>query len=254
MYSVHTKSLLSLLLTSFLFSCDPKKEELEVEDPEDYAIPLQPGKYITYRLDSLVFVQAGRSEETHSYQEKHVVDASFTDNTGQKSYRIYRYLNNLAGTQSWAPAGTYIITPTLGTLEVIENNMRVIALAGPVKEGQSWKGNRFIGPEPYASLHNFSNDDNIGDWDFEIESTSETITLNNRSVKNVITVTHINEILNVPITDPTAFASKSLSVDKFAKGIGLVYQEHVLWEYQPNPNGTPYKTGFGIKRSLLEHN
>jgi hypothetical protein len=27
-----------------------------------------------------------------------------------------------------------------------------------------------------------------------------------------------------------------------------------LWEYQPNPNGTPYRTGFGIKRTIIDHN
>ncbi|MDB5196616.1 MAG: hypothetical protein JWP88_987, partial [Flaviaesturariibacter sp.] len=56
------------------------------------------------------------------------------------------------------------------------------------------------------------------------------------------------------ITSVSAFASRSFARDKIAKGIGLISQEYILWEYQPNPNGTPYKIGFGVKRTILDHN
>jgi len=50
------------------------------------------------------------------------------------------------------------------------------------------------------------------------------------------------------------YGIKSFGVDKYAKNIGLIYQELDLWEYQPNPGGTPYKVGFALKRSIVEHN
>jgi len=256
MTSTLTKLLLLCSASLSLLSCDSKKETLEVETPHSYMMSLEPGKYITYRLDSTVFLQAGRKEELHSYQEKHLVDASFTDNLGRTSYRIYRYLRDADGTQPWAPAGTYVITPLTHTVEVIQNNMRVIALAGPIKEGQTWKGNRYLASEPYSFLHNFSNDDDMGNWDFVIESMGGTETFNNQTISDILTVSHVEELTNIPIDDPEAFASKTISFDKYAKGVGLVYQEHTLWEYQPNPGAgnTPYYVGFGVKRSLLEHN
>ncbi len=161
------------IATFFLFSCKEEFEDFKVESPEDYSITLIPGKYITYRLDSLVFTQQGRSEETHSYQEKHIVDANITDNLNRPSFRIYRSIRDLAGTQPWRPSGSYFITPLENSVEVIEDNLRTIKLIAPIKEGTVWKGARFFGAEPYSSLYNFSNDDNIADWDFTIESANE---------------------------------------------------------------------------------
>jgi hypothetical protein len=54
-------------------------------------------------------------------------------------------------------------------------------------------------------------------------------------------------------------------MDKYAKGIGLVYQELVLWEHETgrkeDRTTIPWRIsfaqfykGFGVKRTLLEHN
>ena len=65
----------------------------------------------------------------------------------------------------------------------------------------------------------------------------------------------MNETINVPVTDPNAYAAKTYAIDKYAKGIGLIYQELDMWEYQPNTGGTSgYKVGFEVKRTLLDHN
>lgn len=74
------------------FSCN-EKEEFVTEQLNEY-IPLQVGKYITYRIDSLVFTNFGRTIETRRYQVKEQVDAQITDNLGRPSFRIYRYLRD----------------------------------------------------------------------------------------------------------------------------------------------------------------
>ncbi len=56
------------------------------------------------------------------------------------------------------------------------------------------------------------------------------------------------------MVDAASFAARSLSTDKFAKNIGLVYQEYILWEYQPNPGSSAYKIGFGVKRTMIDRN
>jgi len=50
-----------------------------------------------------------------------------------------------------------------------------------------------------------------------------------------------------------------LASDKFAKTIGLVARDFIMWEYQPPaPNSPPntlgFKTGFGIKMWMVDHN
>lgn len=236
-------------------SCKDEIEDIKLESPSEY-LSLQPGKYITYRLDSTVFTQNGSVQEVHSYQEKVIVDGEFTDNLGRKSYRVYRFLRNVAGTTPWTSAGSFFITPTTTEAEIIENNLRVVKLAAPIKEGEAWNGNRFLAIDPYKSGFDFSDDSHIHleDWDFTYAGKGETLILNNQTINEVLTVKGPDISVNATISDPQAFGSRTLSIDKYAKNLGLVYQELILWEYQPGAGGSSFRVGFGIKRSMIDHN
>ncbi|HVG40471.1 MAG TPA: hypothetical protein VM888_02575 [Chitinophagaceae bacterium] len=247
-----------LILTFSFFSCKSEVEAFNGETITDY-IPLQEGKYITYRLDSTVFPNAGRSTEVHSYHEKNVVDAPIVDNMGRPGYRVFRYLRDTAGLKPWASAGSYSITVLDKSVEVYDNNLRTIPLIAPIKEGATWIGNRYLGDDPYRSLYNFTSVDNndLSDWEYTYSSIgSESIGA--KAYDNVVTVYHKNEMQNEQNNRPridTVFASRTLSLDKYAKSVGLVFQERIMWEYQPNLTGpSAYRTGFGVKRTLIEHN
>ncbi|MDB5251401.1 MAG: hypothetical protein JWP27_570 [Flaviaesturariibacter sp.] len=240
-------------LTVFFTACKDKNEDFKIEAAPDY-YALQAGKFTIYRLDSTVFTQQGRVQETHSYQEKDVVDHQATDGLGRPGWIVYRYIRDTAGLTSWRSTGTYIIIPQETGVEVVENNMRSIRLISPVKEGTTWKGNRFIPADSYFAQYLFGNDDEITDWDFTITGVGETTVIRNKTYSNVVTVQGIDDSFNYPITVTNSFANRTFSVERFARGIGTVYQELVMWEYQPNPNGTPYYIGFGVKRSILDHN
>lgn len=255
-------SLFTLSILVFFIGCTKETEEYNTDALSSY-LPLQTGKYITYRLDSLVFTQSGRKEETHTYQEKLEIAAQLTDNLGRPSYRVDRYIRDSAGQNSWSHAGASFITPLTKEIEVISDNLRVLRLALPIKESNTWKGFRYISsgttnnPQgPYHSLYEF-NDDNhihINDWEFTYGAKDESLSLNGKTIDSVVTVLGPNEAANAPVTDAKSFGSKTFLVDKYAKKIGLVYQELIMWEYQPNPNGTPFKVGFGVKRSMIDHN
>ena len=258
-FSLTRLSILAITVCSF-FSCTEKKEVFQTDPLSDY-IPLASGKYITYRLDSTVFTNFGRTTEIHKYQVKHVIDAQITDNLGRLSYRVYRYIRDSVNAQSWTaaqpwvPSGSYLITSLTDQVEVIEDNLRFIKLHLPIRDGNSWKGNKYLPADPYGSLYNFSNDDAMSDWDFYFDGEPATFSYNGQNYSNVYSIEEENESFNVPITDSHAYAAKSRSVEKYSKSIGLVYREYELWEYQPNPGGpSPYKTGFGIKMWMISHN
>ena len=253
-------NLLFIFLLSFV-SCS-EKEEFETTQIEDFTA-LEPGKYITYRVDSLVFPNFGRTTEVHKYQQKHVIDALITDNLGRPSYRVFRYIRDSVNAQSWTdeqawvPNGTYFITPLNDQLEVIEDNLRVIKLHLPFREGFTWRGNAHLPANAYESLFGlFSNDDNMYDWEFYYSTLEPSWSYKNNNYTDVWTIEAADEIYNVPITDPTAYAARTRAVEKYARDIGLVYREFELWEYQPNPGGTggPYKTGFGVTQWMIDHN
>lgn len=235
----------------FLFSCK-KNEEFITEPLTDY-IPLEVGREIIYRLDSLDF---SRSENFVHYQEKHVVDAEVTDAMGRPSFRIYRFLRDTLGVKPWVSAGTYYITPAKNRMEVIENNLRFVKLITPIQLDNTWKGNQFLPDEPFDPLFKFINDSDMEFWDYTYTSTGETLVLNGETVPDVITVSSIDRVDNVPVTDPSGIGYIDLVQEKYAKGIGLVYQRFAMWEYQPpnisNPAGK--KTGFDITRTMIDHN
>jgi hypothetical protein len=243
------------LIALFVISCEKQTEEFKTEAISDY-LPLSTGKYITYRLDSTVFTNLGRTEETHKYQVKHVVDAAITDNLGRPGYRILRYLRDSAGTKPWVANGSYFITNLEDQAEVVEDNLRSIKLHIPFKLNNTWKGNRYISSDPYASLFSFSNDDNMNDWDFNVDQYDATTSIGGKQVNNVYTISHVDEALNAPVTDPRLYGARSFSLEKYSKTIGLVYRDYILWEYQPNTGGGGggYKTGFGIKMWMIDHN
>ena len=242
------------ICSPLFFSCN-EKEELVSASLNDYS-PLVAGKYITYRVDSTVFTNFGRAIEVHKYQVKHQVDALITDNLGRPSYLVFRYIRDSAGLQPWRANGSYFVTVLSDQLELIDDNMRVIKLHFSIKNGFSWKGNRHLPLDPYASLYDFNNDDNMGDWDFYYDGDPASFSFQGKNYSDVITVEQADETFNVPILIPNAFASINRSVERYSKGIGLVYRELILWEQQPNegnPAG-PSKTGFGLSMWMIDHN
>ncbi|MDQ6609491.1 MAG: hypothetical protein M3Y85_06700 [Bacteroidota bacterium] len=243
---------LPLLAAVFFFSCKKETEVFQTEALSTY-LPTQPGKYITYRLDSTLFTNFGASVVVHSYQEKHEVDALITDNLGRPAYRVFRSIRDTTGTKPWQPVGSYFITPLTNTVEVVENNLRFLKLASPIKEGNTWKGNRYLPADAY-NTYDFSNDDNIGDWDYTYTKVGSSLTLSGQVYANTITVDQINESTNAPLANSNAYGYLNYSVDKYAKGLGLIYQELTMWEYQPISSGRPGFKGFGVKRSIIAHN
>lgn len=253
LYSITRFSLLALLVSS-LFSCN-EKEEFVTDKISEY-MPMTVGKYIVYRLDSLVFTEFGRTIETRRYQQKDEVAGTFTDLAGRPSFRIQRYLRDSLGIGSWQPLSTYVITALADQVEVLEDNLRFIKLHMPVTDGFSWKGNKFMPDNPYQLKYNFSNDNEMELWDYYYDGLAAPFSYRGINYTDVLSVEEIDEAFNVPITSPTSYAARSRAVAKYSKSIGLVYQEYELWEYQPNTGGAggPYYTGFGVKRWMIDHN
>lgn len=247
--------LTSVLCCFFLTSCQNTNENFVTDNITDYFIPLQTGKYITYRLDSTVFVKSGASIEIHKYQVKHTVQQQIMDNLGNRSYLIHRTISNETGTGPWVDNGNYWVTPTENRIEVIENNLRYVPLRMPLKTGFTWKGNSMMPGSPYKPLFNMDTGSDINTWDFVYTSFGDT-TVQNNNYKNVWSVSHSNFILNIPPTANTSIGAKEVSSEKYAKGIGLVFKDFQLYEYQgPHAdNPQPSYNGFGITLWMIDHN
>lgn len=242
---------LLIIISASLFSCKDKKEELISEKLTEF-LPLQPGKYITYRLDSLVYTNFGTVAVTRRYQVKHVVDAQITDNLGRPSYRVYTYIRDSAGTQPWSASGSYYVTHLATQTEVIDDNLRVVKLHAPMKEGYQWPGNTYLADDPYYPSYDFNNDNDIKSWDFTYDIFEPATSYRGQNYTDVYTVIQQDDHGNAPVTDFNAYGYNTLSIEKYSKNIGLVYRKYELWDYQQNP--TVHYTGFGITMWMIDHN
>jgi hypothetical protein len=235
------------IITVVFFSACKKSDVLETAVVSEYA-PLQVGKYISYNLDSSLFINFGTKDTVISYQVKHQVDAQITDNLGRPAYRIIRYIRKTAA-NAWVPDNTFMAVPTDFAMEVIENNMRFLKLKGPIRNGYSWRGNTYIDTYSINSPVRY-----LADWDYTYDSVNVKQTIGAFTLDNTLKVAQRDEVIGNP-ADPNSYHEINFGAEKYAKGIGLVYRKFLHVEYQPpTPGRGGYKQSYGVRMTMIDRN
>ena len=259
-----------LLLTFFsgllLSNCTRQTEDYNNPElsPERLAelVPLQKGKYITYRLDSIVPIRQGRALETHRYQVKDVVDTLITDNLGRPSYRVFRFRNDSLAKGAWQPMSTYYITPAADKIEVVENNLRTVKLRLPLRQDYSWKGASGLPDGAYGQF-NDARLNEVWDWDYTYTGVGPE-KVGRYNFDTVWTVQHLNEVADT-ISIPAGARSPhhgfyiiGYSEEKYVPRVGLVARQLLVLENEPNKLDSvtydPYRTGYGVRMWMIDHN
>ncbi|MFM7840053.1 MAG: hypothetical protein ACKO6K_10825 [Chitinophagaceae bacterium] len=232
----------------FMAGCE-KKDTLSAPLLSDY-LSIAKGKYIRYRMDSTLLVFYGQKEITVKYQAKDVVEDSLSDNLGRPAWRVVRYISDTNAVTPWKPIATFMLILQRESVEWVENNLRFLKLILPVRAGYSWKGNSFIQTSTLSSEFRFYND-----WTYTYDNIDASFTVwNNVPVANTLTVNQRDDIIGTP-NDASGYSERTFSQEIYGKGIGMVYKEFLHWEYQPPTDGKPgYKTGYGIKLTMIDHN
>lgn len=247
---------LILFTVSIFHACNKQDASINNTQLIEY-MPLQTGKYIHYRLDSMRFIDFGQRDTVVSYDAKDVIDGELTDNLGRQTFRVIRYLRDISSTneEDYIARLTYFVTPTRESIEVQEENLKFQKLRLPVNNGYNWHGNSFLPSTPYFEIYQFSNDEDINLWDYTYMYVNEPMTINDNIYDSTATVLQVADSSNVPIEFPEGLAYRNYWTETYAKNIGLIYKEVVMWEYQPPNSGNPgFRSGFGIKLSIIDHN
>ncbi|MBS1917524.1 MAG: hypothetical protein JST87_14730 [Bacteroidetes bacterium] len=227
-----------------------KTANFQTESLTDY-LQLQSGKYITYRMDSTLFVNFGTQDTVISYLAKDMVDTTITDNLNRPSWRVIRYINDTAASGDWLSNETYMVTPTKQDVEVVENNMRYIKLVAPITDGYSWPGNSYID----ATSDTFNVVTYLQGWNYTYDSVGMPFTTLWGTVPNSVTVQQRNEVIGDP-TNPSIYSEINYSEEVYGKGIGLIYKNFFHAEFQPPNGGTSVGSwsGYGIRLNMVDHN
>lgn len=236
-------------------SCKKVESDFTSDAVNDY-FPLRIGQSITYNLDSLVFLNFGSSISDLTaihYQAKDVVEGRITDNLGRPAFRVTRYLRK-DSTQSWTPDNVFMAVPTRNAIEYIENNLRFIKLSLPIKQYFSWSGNSHL-PDNTFPAYQFSDRQFMSGWDYTYDSVGVPLTINGVMIDSTIKVNEVDQFDGQdPSIPSTQYAEKTYSMEKYGKGIGLIYREFLHWEYQSPQSISPGYIGFGVTMSIIDHN
>jgi hypothetical protein len=168
-----------------------------------------------------------------------------------------RYLRNVNSTdeEDYKAGLTYFVTPTTQSVELLENNLKFEKLRLPVNEGFNWHGNSYLPSTPYFNIYQFSNDEDIHLWDYTYTDVNASLVVNDIQYDSTVSVLQVADSSNVPIEFPEGLAYRNYWIETYAKNIGLIYKEVVMWEYQPPNSGNPgFRSGFGLRLSIIDHN
>ncbi len=246
------KTVLVVCLAAFLLSlhaCKKSSETYETASIEDYS-PLEVGKYITYQLDSFVYTNFGVNTAIRTYQVKHLVDALITDNLGRPAHRIVRFIRKTS-TQPWVSDATFLAVNTGTALEFTENNLRYTKLKIPIRDFYSWKGNSYIDTYSINSELKY-----MDDWDYTYDSVHMPSTVGTFVLDSTLRVDHRDEIIGFPEL-PGSYSEVNYGMEKYAKGIGLVYRRFFHSEYQPptpGQGGRFVDGSYGVTLTMIDHN
>ncbi len=198
----------------------------EVEEPLDDSIygyeyyPLETGLVRTYQVDSIQFDVNGGGlpvmDSVRFYLREEIVE-SFEDENGEVQFRIERY-------RSEHPDGPWLINDV--TVESRsqnqgyrqEGNLRFINLVFPIKDGIEWDGNAFLEEGLELVVHG-EVIEFFKDWDYRILSVDQSETVGDQAYEQVVTVQQ---------ADSDNVIERRYSVEKYAKGIGLIYREREI--------------------------
>jgi hypothetical protein len=242
--------LFAAIVSVLLSSCAKETTQIDTKLISDY-LPLQVGKFITYRLDSTVYVNLNTVKEVHSYVVQDLVDAAITDNLGNPSFRIRRLIRSNTDTTIWKDNASFVITPKAKSVEWIENNLRYIKLNEPIRDNFLWRGNSYINSYSNPDLQYLDN------WEYIYENVGQPFNGPGLNLPETITVLQRDEILGDP-DNKSFYFEINQSKEVFGKGIGLVYKNFLHEAWQPpnitSPSGYYEPNSFGITLTLLNHN
>ncbi len=216
------------------FGCGKNETETLPKSGKLY-YPLNLGKEMIYDVDSIIYDPQSTGIikiDTFSWQIKEVLKDTFKDNSGEVNYTIERY-SRFKGTQNWALENIFTSAITEQYALRTENNLRYIKFPTVFGVNTKWDGNIFIDPAikimiAGESIELFSNK-----WTYQVESLDKSEKIGDKSFENVMTV--------LAQTNPAILNEKRYTLEKYAKGVGLVYREQKILDTQKLDAGVAWE-------------
>lgn len=238
-----------LLLPVWYISCDKQVTEPYVLDYGFDYFPLEVGKYRVFYSDSILYdpIANGVERDTVSVWIRETVSDTFFDINQQLHYVIER-------AQKYEPAEPWEITDIWFAVRdsqkaiLSEDNMPFIKLTFPVKKFQSWDGNSLLEPGTIVEIRG-ETIEMFKNWAYEV---TDIVPLDTTGVDDFADVAIVQQ------ADDENLIEKRFAMEKYARGIGLIYRELWILDTQIIDPLLPWdqkaQKGFILRQQLIEHN
>jgi hypothetical protein len=217
---------LLLIAIICLWGCGKNENgTLESAQAADY-FPLQIGKTWVYNLDSIKYdIQNDKSVkiDTVRLQVREVLVDTFTDATGQKRYKIERS-EKLRTAAAWNLSDIFSTSIQKDIVLRTEGSFTYIKMPKVLTVGATWDGNVYNDPAIKIEIEGEILEPFSKKWSFEVLSFNKSEKIGNVTYDNVLTIE--------AQTDPKILTERRYMIEKYAKGIGLVYKDMKVLDTQ----------------------
>lgn len=202
----HIKTLgFILLVCGLLSSCKKKTEDATSVLGLDY-YPTKIGKYVVYDVDSTVYNDLTLDTITYKYRIKEKFTENYKDNEGKPAIRLERFVKMHHPTKPYDSIPfvikeVWMINADDKKVQVVESNIRYTKMVFPIEVNASWNGNA---------------NNNLGQTMYSYSLVDRAESINGISLSKVLTVKQ---------RDEKTLISQQYYIEKYSKGVGLVYRE-----------------------------
>lgn len=211
-------SITAIFALFFLISCG--KNETETATPnrgKDY-YPLSIGTTALFDLDSVIYdpVPGGVQIDTYRWQAREILSDTARSKTGNLVFIVDRSIKTKTSV-NWTERETFGASLTSEYALLSENSLTYIKFPTYFDVGTNWDGNRFNDVSTKLEVAGEILEPFSKKWTFEVLSYGKSEKIGTKDYADVLTVQ--------AQSDPKILTERRYSLEKYAKGVGLIYRE-----------------------------
>jgi len=239
--------ILAIFLAFTLSNCEDGTVIPPGESPGDY-YPIDIGKYWIYQVDSTIYDDLGSTICPTSGFVKEEVTSILSEEDLATVYVLERSYKE-SESDPWVISDIWTITKGRNYIQRSEENLRFIKMQTPLRIGNSWEGNQFdqdiiltVKDEAISIYKN---------WAYEVLDIG---------VAEQVGENSYDDLMVLQQADDENLIERRLSVEKYARDVGMVYREMQIFDTQcisDCANQTWFEKaerGYAMTQTLIEHN
>jgi hypothetical protein len=242
-------SITAIFAVFFFISCSSKSETETLPNRGNDYYPLSVGNIAIFDLDSVIYdpLSTGVNIDTYHWQAREVLTDTLRTKSGELKFVIDRSIKTKSSID-WTPTETFAAALTKDYALLSENNLTYIKFPTYFDVGTNWDGNFYNDVSTKIDVAGEILEPFSKFWTYEVMSYGKAEKVGTKDYADVLTIR--------AQSDPQIFTEKRYLLEKYAKGIGLVYREIHILDSQRNEPAVAWekKAGKGFIMKMTRTN